>query len=153
MLPRKTNTPDFFFSLLSPGKVLQIYLKQSPFLKLPELSDEKKKAGVFDGPQIRTLMKNKSFVLSMNDTEKNACNAFVKVTKEFLGNKKSENYIEIVNNLMDKLQRLKINMSIKVHLLFNHLEDFPENLGAVSDEQGERFHQDIRVMEVRYQGR
>lgn len=108
---------------------------------------------MFDGQQIRTLMKDKSFVLSMNDTEKNACNAFVKVTKEFLGNKKSENYIEIVNNLMDKLQRLKINMSIKVHLLFNHLEDFPENLGAVSDEQGERFHQDIRVMEVRYQGR
>ena len=82
-------------------------------------------------------MKDKSFVLLMNDTEKNACNAFVKVTKEFLGNKKSKNYIEIVNNLMDKLQRLKINMSIKVHLLFNHLDDFPENLGVVSDEQGD----------------
>ena len=27
------------------------------------------------------------------------------------------------------------------------------NLGAVSDEQGERFHQDIKVMETRYQGR
>ena len=82
--------------------------------------------------------------------KKNACNAFVKVTKEFLGNKKSENYIEIVNNLMDKLQRLKIKMSTKVHLLFNHLNNLPENVGAVSDEQGKRFHQDIRVMEVRY---
>jgi hypothetical protein len=29
----------------------------------------------------------------------------------------------------------------------------PENLGAVSEEQGEPFHQDITQMERRYQGR
>jgi hypothetical protein len=29
---------------------------------------------------------------------------------------------------------------------------FPENLDAVSEEQGERFHQDIKEMERRYQG-
>jgi len=45
------------------------------------------------------------------------------------------------------------NMSIKLHFLYSHLERFPENLGDLSDEQGERFHQDIREMEVRYQGR
>ena len=28
-----------------------------------------------------------------------------------------------------------------------------EDLGAVSDEQGERFHQDLKIMEERYQGR
>jgi hypothetical protein len=33
------------------------------------------------------------------------------------------------------------------------LEFFPENLGAVSEEQAERFHQDIKKMERRYQGR
>ena len=43
-------------------------------------------------------------------------------------------------------------MSIKVHFLHAHLDRFPENLGDVSDEQGERFHQDIKVMENRYQG-
>ena len=31
--------------------------------------------------------------------------------------------------------------------------DGPPNLGAVSDEQDERFHQDIATMEERYQGR
>jgi len=41
-------------------------------------------------------------------------------------------------------------MSIKVHFLFNHVERFPDNLGDVSDEQGERFHQDIKIMEERY---
>ena len=40
-----------------------------------------------------------------------------------------------------------------MHFLFSHLDRFPENLGDVSDEQGERFHQDIKEMEIRYQGR
>lgn len=35
----------------------------------------------------------------------------------------------------------------------SHLSYFPENLGAVSEEQGERFHQDTKEMERRYQGR
>jgi hypothetical protein len=33
------------------------------------------------------------------------------------------------------------------------LDFFPENLVAVGEEQGERFHQDIKEMERRYQGR
>ena len=41
-------------------------------------------------------------------------------------------------------------MSIKVHFLQSHLDRFPENLGDFSEEQGKRFHQDIKVMEERY---
>ena len=44
-------------------------------------------------------------------------------------------------------------MSLKIHFLHSHLGEFPGNLGEVSDEQGERFHQDIAEMERRYQGR
>ncbi|EFN67383.1 hypothetical protein EAG_04435, partial [Camponotus floridanus] len=44
-------------------------------------------------------------------------------------------------------------MSYKLHFLHNHLDAFPENCGDYSEEQGERFHQDIQVMEKRYQGR
>ena len=44
-------------------------------------------------------------------------------------------------------------MSIKVHFLFNHLENFSYNLSHICDEQGERFHQDMKIMEERYQGR
>ena len=43
-------------------------------------------------------------------------------------------------------------MSLKIHFLDPHLDFFPDNLGAVSDEQGERFHQDISALEKRYQG-
>lgn len=31
--------------------------------------------------------------------------------------------------------------------------DFPKDLRAVSEEQGERFHQDMKDMEKKYQGR
>ena len=44
-------------------------------------------------------------------------------------------------------------MSIKVHFLHSHLDRFPHNLGDLSEKQGERFHQDMKVMEERYQGR
>ena len=44
-------------------------------------------------------------------------------------------------------------MSIKLHFQNIHLDEFPDNLGATSDEQGEHFHQDPMTMEERNQGR
>jgi hypothetical protein len=44
-------------------------------------------------------------------------------------------------------------MSLKIHLLHSHLDFFPKNCGAVSDEHGEHFHQDVSSMEKRYQGK
>jgi len=41
------------------------------------------------------------------------------------------------------------NMSLKIHFLESHLDLFPENLGKVSDERGERFNQDILAKEKR----
>ena len=43
-------------------------------------------------------------------------------------------------------------MSFKIHFLHSHLDFFPENLWAVSDGQGERFHKDIKNTETQYQG-
>jgi len=44
------------------------------------------------------------------------------------------------------------NLSLKIHFLDSHLDFFPDNLGEVSDEHGERFHQDISALEKRYPG-
>ncbi|UYV67412.1 hypothetical protein LAZ67_5000499 [Cordylochernes scorpioides] len=52
----------------------------------------------------------------------------------------------------DNRVALGCNMSLKIHFLHSHLDFFPDNLGAVSDEHGERFHQAISSMEKRYQG-
>ncbi|GBN27598.1 hypothetical protein AVEN_205666-1 [Araneus ventricosus] len=65
----------------------------------------------------------------------------------------SKEYINIVQKLLDSYKMLSCNMSIKVHFLHSHLDMFLENLGVVSDKQGERFYQDLKVMEGRYQGR
>jgi hypothetical protein len=43
-------------------------------------------------------------------------------------------------------------MFLKIHFLDSHLDFFPDNLGAVNDEHGERFHQDISALKKRYQG-
>ena len=45
------------------------------------------------------------------------------------------------------------NMSLKIYFLESHLDIFPENLGEVSDEHGERFSQDIMAREKQYQGK
>jgi hypothetical protein len=67
----------------------------------------------------------------------------------FLGNHKAENYYEIVCDLLRAYKAIGWTMPLKVH----HLDFFPENLVTVSDQHGERFHQDISNMEKRYQGK
>ena len=110
-------------------------------------------ARIFDGPQIRKLMKDLKFVETMSSIEKQAWIAFKNICQNFLGNKKSSNYEELVNNLLLSFQNMGCNMSVKVHFLHGHLDYFPQNLGDYSEEQGERFHQDIKDMEKRYQGK
>ena len=41
-------------------------------------------------------------------------------------------------------------MSVKLHFWHSHQEYFPDNLGYYSEEQCERFHQNLNVMERRY---
>lgn len=85
--------------------------------------------------------------------EKVAWDAFKEVVKNFLGNHRAPNYVELVNRLLAAYCDLQCNMSLKIHFLDSHLDFFPENLGAVSDEHGERFHQQIATIEKRYQGK
>ena len=54
---------------------------------------------------------------------------------------------------MQNFQALGARMSIKMHCLNSHLDCFPNNCGDYSEEQGEKFHLDICLMEERYQER
>jgi len=72
--------------------------------------------------------------------------------KTFLGNHKAPNYREIVGELLQSYQDTGCNISLKIHFLDFHLDFFPDSLGAVRDEHGERFHQDISALEKMYQG-
>ena len=44
-------------------------------------------------------------------------------------------------------------MSLKIHFLCFRLDFFPSNMGEISNEHGENFHQEIKEMENRCQGR
>ena len=59
----------------------------------------------------------------------------------------------MIDDMLKAYEQLGARTSLKMHFLFSHLDFFPPNLGKVSDEQGERFHQDISIIERLYRGR
>lgn len=119
----------------------------------PRISEAKLKEGIFVGPQIREVMKSEHFENLLEGDEKAAWQAFKSVVAGFLGNHKDPNYKSLIDSLLVAYEAMGCNMSLKMHFLHSHLTFFPDNLGDVSDEHGERFHQDISRMESRYQGR
>lgn len=48
-----------------------------------------------------------------------------------------------MTGLLDKYKNIGCKMSLNGIVLRSHLNFFPENLGAMGDEQGECFSQDI----------
>jgi len=73
--------------------------------------------------------------------------------QNFLGNHKSVEYKEIVARIVKNYKELGCLMNLKLHYLHSHINYFPMNLGNFSEEQGKRFHQDIKTMKIKYQGR
>ena len=43
-------------------------------------------------------------------------------------------------------------MSLKVHVLHAHYDEFKDNVGDYSEEYGERFHQDVKSFKEHYKG-
>ncbi|GBN52536.1 hypothetical protein AVEN_178317-1 [Araneus ventricosus] len=117
--------------------------------KFPRLSEAKIKAEIFVGPQIRQLFKDSTFMKHLNRKEKRAWLEFKNVCMNFWGSKKSDNYAAHVREFLSAYNAMWCNMSLKVLYLHSHLNLFPENL-CVSDEHGERFHQDIAQFERRF---
>ena len=89
----------------------------------------------------------------MIDIRKEAWESFKAVATKFLGNNRSPNYKKIVTKMVKNFQKLGCLMNLKLHYRDLHLDKFPKNTRGYSEEQGERFHQYIKVMKQRYQGR
>ena len=66
----------------------------------PSLSNKKLKAAIWDGPQIRQLMRDQKFCDSMNEVGLAAWWLFVEVAKKFLGTIELATTIKIVNNML-----------------------------------------------------
>ena len=80
--------------------------------------------GVFDGTQIKILVKDSNFEQYVTNREKHAWVAFEDVVQGFLGNERKENYKELVTELLRTYHLLVCNLSIKIHFLHSHLEYF-----------------------------
>ncbi|XP_059804515.1 uncharacterized protein LOC132380037 isoform X2 [Hypanus sabinus] len=85
--------------------------------------------------------------------EKIAWKAFKDVAEKILGNyRRAPNYLQLVDKLLQACKTIKCNTSLNIHFLHSNLDFLPANLGAVSDDCGEMFHQNIAVIEKQYQG-
>ena len=81
--------------------------------KFPRLSEAKLKEGIFIAPQIWDVIKDEYFDKLFQGDEKAAWNSFKFVIKVSLGNRRAQNYEELVNNLLKSYQKLGCNMSLK----------------------------------------
>ena len=114
------------------------------------------KEGIFIGPQMRDLIKDEYFDKLLQGVEKAAPkNTFTTnlICSKSISGERTQNYEELLNNLLQSYQKLGCDMSLKIHFLHSHLDFFTKNCGAVSDESEEHFHQDISSMEKRYEGK
>ncbi|CAH1113856.1 unnamed protein product [Psylliodes chrysocephalus] len=75
------------------------------------------------------------------------------VVNGFLGNNRGDNYKESIETMLKICKIMGCIMSYKRHIMLDsHLDPFKDNMGAYSEEQGERSHQDVMDFEQRYQG-
>ena len=95
--------------------------------KFPRLSEAKFKEDIFIGPQIRDLIKDEYFDKFLQGDEKAVWDSFKFVIKVYLGNRRAQNYKDLVNNVLQSYQKLGCNMSLKIHFLHSHL-DFSQRI-------------------------
>jgi hypothetical protein len=89
------------------------------------MSEAKLIEDFFVGPDIRKLVFNEGFLLTVTEVDRDAWIAFKSVFTKFLGNNKDPDYVTIVARMLEKFIVLGCLMSLKIHFLNSHLDFFP----------------------------
>ncbi|GBL65785.1 hypothetical protein AVEN_33407-1 [Araneus ventricosus] len=84
--------------------------------KFKHLSDTKVKEEVFIGPQIQQSFVMKTLKKKLSEAEKATWLAFKSVCTHFLGNKKAENYEDLVGDMLECFRVIGCNISLKLHV-------------------------------------
>ena len=96
-----------------------LYLRQTFSL----LSDAKIREGVFTGPDIRSVLRDEVFErINMGD-EQRTWHAFREVVTGFLGNRRADNYKDLVEELLSSYQKLGVQ-----YVRENPLSEFSSGL-------------------------
>lgn len=72
----------------------------------PNLTLGKIKEGVFDGPQIRKLLRNEHFETLLSHDENAAWNSFRLIVSDFLGNNRNPEYVKIIGDLLTNYEKI-----------------------------------------------
>ena len=83
--------------------------------KFPKISEAKITAGILNGPQIRELIHDNNFDNSINVLTLRLWIAFKSIIQHFLVNHRSEDYENLVDEIMDCMKRLGSRMSIMMY--------------------------------------
>jgi hypothetical protein len=97
------------------------------------------KEGIFVGAQIKHLFAHHDFITELNATERRAWEAFENLYRNFLSNETAE---KLQSNFAAANCIIQF-LSLKLHILHNHFDFYPENTISLSDEHKRMFHQDI----------
>jgi len=93
--------------------------------KFPRLSKAKNKELVFVGPQIHKLFRDDVFNNILQGDKKKSWEAFHLVSANFMGNIRTENYKELIEDMLSLYHKFGCNMSLMIHMLHSHLNFFP----------------------------
>ena len=126
--PKKVLLPPFHIKLGLIKQFVKTLNPESDAFKqiqelFPKLSEAKVKAGIFVGPQVKRLMKSDSFSEKISAVERRAWKSFVSVVEGFLGNRKADNFRNIVEELVDAYEKMGCRMSLKLHVLNSHIDE------------------------------
>jgi hypothetical protein len=101
--------------------------------KFLTISDAKTKERVFGGYQLRKLIQGVKYEDQLSEVGKAAWESLHNVITNFGGNRKAQNYRDMVTDNAESYKSVRCNMNLKVHFLHSHLDFFSDNLEAVSD--------------------
>ena len=121
--------------------------------KFPRISIENLKPSIFDGRQIRELMKDPMSDKALSEAELSVWQSLKSVATNLRENYRSTEYEKEIEELQKNFCQFGARMPVKLHFLWSHLDYFPKNCGDLSEEQGERFHPVFWIMKECYQGR
>ena len=82
--------------------------------------------------QIKQWFEDHVFSTKLNVTERRTWEAFESVCRNFIRNKKAENYSEILQKLISSYSAVRYNLPFKLHILHSHLVFSPLKNWAAS---------------------
>ncbi len=117
--------------------------------KFPRISDAKLQVGSLNGPDILKLVEDSAFVNELEKVspcaELDAWLSYVEVVHSFFGkDSRPTDYKERIGDLLSNYQQMGCNMSLKLHFLDEHIDRFPVFLSSMSEQHGERGHQEMK---------